>query len=267
MSQHKDKAVIYTAQDLLQPVMHSFAFGSACVFTVRAANKESQNEDSIALIPFDDRRGILVVADGVGGHAKGGDASKIAVTALRDAIAEFGETNGDLRDAILRGIDNANQEILAMQSGSATTIVITEIIGDQARSYHAGDSVSLITGQRGKLKYQTISHSPVGYAVESGMIDEVEAMSSDERHLVSNIMGCSDMRIEIGPQLTLATHDTVLLGSDGVTDNLMIEDIVQTIRKGKLIDAGNRLMHDCLEKMQTPDGHIDDLSVVLFRPA
>jgi serine/threonine protein phosphatase PrpC len=262
-----DKTIIYTDEDQVQPVLHTFSFGTACAFTIKAANKETRNEDSIALIPFDKHRGIIVVADGVGGHAKGGDASQIAVHALDKAISEYGESNGDLRDAILRGIDNANEQILAMQSGSATTIVIAEIIGDQIRSYHAGDSVALITGQRGKLKYQTIAHSPVGYAVESGMLNEAQAMSSDERHLVSNIVGYSDMRVEIGPQLSLAKHDTVLLCSDGATDNLMIDEIVEHIRKGRLLDASQYLLHTCLERMQQADGHIDDLSVVLFRPA
>jgi serine/threonine protein phosphatase PrpC len=261
-----EKTIIYTDVDEVQPVLHTLAFGTACAFTVKAANKDTRNEDSIALIPFDRHRGIIVVADGVGGHAKGGDASQIAVHALDKAINEYGESNGDLRDAILRGIDNANEQILAMQSGSATTIVIAEIIGDQIRSYHAGDSVALITGQRGRLKYQTIAHSPVGYAVESGMLNEAQAMSSDERHLVSNIVGCNDMRIEIGPQLKLSKYDTVLLCSDGATDNLLIDEILDHIRKGSLLDAGNYLLKTCQEKMQQADGHIDDLSVVLFRP-
>lgn len=260
-----EKTIIYTDEDLVQPVVHDFAFGNVCAFTVRASNKESRNEDSIALIPFDDKHGLIVVADGVGGHARGGDASQIAVTAITSAIREFGESNGDLRDAILRGIDTANEEIISMQSGSATTIVIAEIIADQVRTYHAGDSVALVTGQRGKLKFQTIAHSPVGYAIESGLIDEEQAMSSDERHLVSNIVGCTDMRIDMGPTLTLATHDTVLIGSDGVTDNLMIDDIVEIIRKGRLNEIGTLLMNRCLEKMQQADGHTDDLSVVLFR--
>jgi serine/threonine protein phosphatase PrpC len=267
MSDNNDKTIIYTDEDRIEPVLHTFAFGSTCAFTVKAANKETRNEDSIALIPFDQHRGIIVVADGVGGHAKGGDASQIAVHALSKAISEYGESNGDLRDAILRGIDSANEQILAMQSGSATTIVVVEIFGNQMRSYHAGDSVALITGQRGKLKHQTIAHSPVGYAVESGMLNEEQAMSSDERHLVSNIVGCNDMRVEIGPSLSLAKHDTVLLCSDGATDNMMIDEILDHIRKGSLLDASQYLLRTCLERMQQPDGHIDDLSVVLFRPA
>jgi len=266
MSDFNEKTVIYTDEDEVLPVLHTLAFGTACAFTVKAPNKETRNEDSIALIPYDEQRGLIVVADGVGGHAKGGDASQIAVHALDKAIREYGESNGDLRDAILRGIDEANQQILAMQSGSATTIVIVEINGDQIRSYHAGDSVALITGQRGRLKYQTIAHSPVGYAVESGMLNEEQAMSSDERHLVSNIVGCNDMRIEIGPPLTMARRDTVLLCSDGATDNLLIDEILEHIRKGSLLDAGQYLLSTCREKMQQADGHMDDLSVVLFRP-
>ncbi len=265
MPNNNKQAIIYTDEDRVQPVLHNLSFGDACAFTVKASNKDTGNEDSIALIPYDETRGVIVVADGVGGHAKGGDASQIAVNALAKAINEYGESNGDLRDAILRGIDNANELILSRQLGSATTLIITEILGDQIRSYHAGDSVALITGQRGKLKYQTIAHSPIGYAVESGMLNEEQAMASDERHLVSNIVGCNDMRIEIGPQLRLAKHDTVLLCSDGATDNLLIDEIVNHIRSGSMSDAADYLLKACLEQMQHEGGHIDDLSVVLYR--
>lgn len=266
MPDNSKQAIIYTGEDQVQPVLHSLSFGDACAFTVKASNKETGNEDSIALIPYDATRGVIVVADGVGGHAKGGDASQIAVTALTEAIKEYGDSNGDLRDAILRGIDNANELILSRQLGSATTLIIAEIVGDQIRTYHAGDSVALITGQRGKLKYQTIAHSPIGYAVESGMLDEAQAMASDERHLVSNIVGCNDMRIEIGPQLRLAKRDTVLLCSDGATDNLLIDEIIDHIRSGSLLAAADYLLAACLKQMQHEDGHIDDLSVVLYRP-
>ena len=82
---------------------------------------------------------------------------------------------------------------------------------------------------RGRVKLQTISHSPVGYAVESGMLDDQEAMHHEERHVVSNIIGTPEMRIEIGPPIDLATYDTLLVATDGLADNLHIEEIIERI--------------------------------------
>ncbi len=57
-------------------------------------------------------------------------------------------------------------------------------------------------------------------------------MHHEERHLVSNVVGTDDMRIELGPPLKLARYDTVLLASDGLLDNLYTDEIVELIRKG-----------------------------------
>jgi serine/threonine protein phosphatase PrpC len=127
----------------------------------------------------------------------------------------------------------------------------------------------VVTGQRGKLKLQTVSHSPVGFAVESGMLDETDAVHHEDRHLVSNLAGTPDMRIEVGPRIRLAPLDTLLLASDGLFDNLYMEEVVSAIRKGPLADAGHRLATEALARMQQPGGGApckpDDLTFVLYR--
>ena len=115
--------------------------------------------------------------------------------------------------------------------GAASTLAIVEVQDGTARPYHVGDSAILITGQRGRVKVQTVPHSPVGYAVESGMLDAAEAMHHEERHVVSNVVGSDDMRIEIGSALSLSPRDTILLASDGLSDNLLAEEIIDFARK------------------------------------
>jgi serine/threonine protein phosphatase PrpC len=134
------------------------------------------------------------------------------------------------------------------------------------RTYHVGDSSILVTGQRGLLKHQTIQHSPIGHAVESGMLDEAGAMQSKERHIVSNVVGSPDMRVELGPLRELATYDTVVMASDGLADNLMVEEIIETVRKGPLQRVAGNLLATCLRAMHD-GGHPDDLTVVLYRPS
>ena len=127
----------------------------------------------------------------------------------------------------------------------------------------------LVVGARGKVKLQTVSHSPVGMAVESGWLDEVEAMHHDERHIVSNVLGSTTMRIEIGPPLMLAPRDTVLLASDGLCDNLCIREIVGLIRKGRLLASTGDLVRAAHERMIDPQPGTphkpDDLTVITYR--
>jgi serine/threonine protein phosphatase PrpC len=257
--------VIYTEQQRLESRLHEFPGGAVAVFSVCAADKTGVNEDSVALLPVDENRGLIVVADGVGGQAAGYQASRIAVEELGSVIKVCNGGGIELREAVLQGIDRANRKILALGTGSATTIVVAELDHGVVRNYHVGDSILLVTGQRGRLKRLTIAHSPVGYGLESGLLDEIEAMASDERHIVSNVVGCTDMRIEVGPRLKLARYDTLLLASDGLSDNLVVDDIINHIRTGALQQAASALMDDCLSRMAA-GGHIDDLTVVLFRP-
>ena len=92
--------------------------------------------------------------------------------------------------------------------GAATTLTVVEIEGESVRPFHVGDSFMLITGQRGKVKSRTIPHSPTGYAVASGLLDEKEALHHDERHVISNVIGSAEMRIDVGSPIELAPKDT-----------------------------------------------------------
>ncbi|MDZ4781382.1 MAG: protein phosphatase 2C domain-containing protein [Planctomycetia bacterium] len=243
--------------------------GSAAVFSRRSPDKQTANEDAAALIPFDGQSGILVVADGLGGSRAGEQASSLALSSLQDAMAEAAANGADLRSAILNGIETANRKIVELGIGAGTTLALVEIQGRTARPYHVGDSMILVVGQRGRIKWQTVSHSPVGYAVESGFLDAAEAMHHDERHIVSNMLGMADMRIEIGSTIELADRDTLLLSSDGLFDNLHVDEIVERVRKGPLDHVARDLATTCRERMQTPrDGQPskpDDLTFIAYR--
>jgi serine/threonine protein phosphatase PrpC len=170
---------------------------------------------------------------------------------------------------VLDAFDDANQRVLGLGVGAATTLCIAEIADDQLRVYNVGDSAALVVGQRGKLKLQTIAHSPVGYALESGLLDETEALHHDERHVVSNVIGSRDMRIDVGSSVRLAAHDTVLLASDGLFDNVSLSEVIACIRCGPLDEAARRLLEITMQRMRSPvDGEPskpDDMSFVLYR--
>jgi serine/threonine protein phosphatase PrpC len=262
--------LIYTNLNMQAPQVVTAARGEASVFSARSPDPDHEwNEDSAAIFAIDDDRAVLALADGVGGQRGGEIASGIAIQQLRSAIEDgvAGEIN--LRACIIDAFENANHAIVEKGLGAATTLAVVEIDSGTIRSYHAGDSEIITVGQRGKLKQQTVSHSPVGYAYESGVIDEKEAMSHDDRHLVSNVVGDPEMRIEIGSTLALARRDTIILASDGLTDNLHTEEVTEIIRKGPILSAAQRVAAIVRRRMTDPDGNHpskpDDFTFIIFR--
>ncbi len=264
-----NQPLIYCTTDMDDIMSLSFASGMACAFTRRAPEKTTPNEDSLAFIPCNSGAGILVIADGMGGARAGDLASREAVNALAEAAGHSCDNADALRDAILNGVEQANKSIGDMNLGAATTVAIVEVQGHKIRPYHVGDSMTLITGQRGKLKYQSTAHSPVGYAVEAGLLDADDAIYHEDRHLISNAVGMPGMHVEIGPRMTLAARDTVLVASDGLFDNLQVDEIIATIRRGPLPDAAAQLARHCRERMSRAGDDQphkpDDMSFILYR--
>jgi len=262
--------VVYLAMEMDDIASFDFACGRACIFTRRSPGKATPNEDAIALAPCGDHAGALIVADGLGGLPAGDAASGQVVNSLVESVNNCRGNSDSMRDAILNGVEQANEKIVAMNIGAATTVAVVEIQPREARPYHVGDSMTLITGQRGKIKYLTVPHSPVGYAVEAGLLDADDAMYHDERHLLSNAVGTAHMHVEVGPRITLAARDTLLVASDGLFDNLMMDEIVDTVRKGPLEIAATSLARRCHTRMTLPETgqphKPDDLSFILYRP-
>jgi serine/threonine protein phosphatase PrpC len=262
-------ARILTDADMREGELLPFARGEVALYSARSPEKNGKNEDAAALILIDSEQGVLAVADGVGGQAGGESAAEIALRHLESAIAAADLPTRTLRGAILDGVEEGNEAVRALGIGAATTLVVAEIAGDTLRPYHVGDSAVLVVGQRSKIKLQTVSHSPVGYALESGLLEEDEALHHDERHLISNMVGSAAMRIEVGSPIRLAPRDTVLLATDGLLDNLSLQEIVDGIRTGPLARVVQNLARTCGQRMRSPEGghpsKPDDTTFLLFR--
>ena len=258
-------------RELQQPEAVRLSSGLVVVYSSRCPGKESSNEDAAAIYPVHNHVSVLAVADGLGGVRAGEQASGLTLLALRNAINLIGNDTGMVRSAILDGIEDANRNIRQWGIGSASTLAVVEIHGNTVRPYHAGDSMILVCGSRGKVKLQTVPHSPVGFALESGILDEDEAMYHKDRHLVSNVIGMPEMRIEIGSTLKFNPRDTLLLASDGLFDNLHVDEIVEHIRKGPLLKSVGELIDETKSRMIKRQSGLpskpDDLTVLAYRPS
>lgn len=253
--------------------LHSFdtAAGTLAVGIALGPDKSGPNEDALALVPLAGNGLVLMVADGVGGLPTGWKASGLVLDTLKLELERVSDDDAHVRTAILDGIESANSSLLQIGTGTSTTLVVAEIRGQEVRTFHIGDSAAWVCGQRGVMKLRTTPHSPVGFAVEAGFMQEQEALGHAERNVISNVVGSNDMRIEIGSRYQLAPRDTLLIASDGLFDNLLETEIVDIIRTGSVAENIRELWRLTAKRMAGTEAEKpskpDDFSAILFRPA
>lgn len=247
-----------TAAALDLPIVVATPYGQVAAFSAPRPGGGDNEDAALA-----DARGLLAVIDGVGGGPGGQEAARLAVAALA-------RIEGDSPGAgeVVAALDRAHAAIREQAPGAMATAVAA-LVGDGAvRAFAVGDAQAWIIGGRGKIKYRSLQHGPVGFAEEAGLIDEAEALSHEDRHLITNALGDETMRIEVGPELRLAVRDTILLASDGLFDNLFAEEIVERMRSGPLGDGVAALVALARERMAGggSPSKPDDLTIVACRP-
>jgi serine/threonine protein phosphatase PrpC len=258
------KAELVLQADFDQP--HVFEEKKSLIyFSKKSPFKDTCNEDAIGIFPVGDGM-VLVVADGAGGHPKGEEAAKRVLEQMDKHLKSRDTKAESLRIPIINAIEQANKELLDEGIGARTTVTVCEVFNNKARGYQVGDSTLFICGLRGKIKYKSTSHSPVGYGIEAGLIDEHEALDHPDLHYISNLVGESGMKIEIGPEIELNPKDSVFLASDGLFDNFHPNQIVEIVRKGELAKISSELMNSIDEKIyKQDDSKKDDISFILFK--
>jgi PPM family protein phosphatase len=235
--------------------------------------KRLKNEDSVGL--FEDL-GLYVVADGMGGHAAGEMASRIAVEAIRDSVKEnpdksIGPASGATEAAaglrLQEAISFANREVLRRAEadpklrGMGTTVVAALLSRDALSLAHVGDSrIYLFRG--GELKRLTRDHSMVEDMVAAGQITALQARTHPFRNVVTRALGTKDAVEADIARLVPKPGDVVLLCSDGLSG--MLEDAAIA----KILDAniGSPFSSaEALVKAANYAGGDDNVSVVLLK--
>jgi protein phosphatase len=239
--------------------------------------RRSNNEDSFFV---DEAAGLLVVADGLGGHASGEVASRIAVETIRDQIRGWaaggapppamGAAPEGLSEAaahLANSIRFANQVIHGTASrrpdyqGMATTVVAALLRGNRLVLAHVGDSRIYRVRDR-KLEQVSRDHSLVREQVALGLITEAEAEISPQRNVVTRALGMEPaVRVDVQEQ-DVQEGDIYLLCSDGLTDMVDEPAILEAV-----LQAGDRLDAACgtLIDLANAQGGRDNITAVLAR--
>jgi len=209
--------------------------------------QRSSNQDccGMGVAPGDGAR-IWVVADGMGGHAGGETASRLAVEA---ALASFAAGSGALEERLRQAIGAANRAVIEAASrdreltGMGTTAVALAASGDDAQLYVAnvGDSRAYRV-RRGRIEQLTRDHSVVAEMVRRGMITEDEATLHPRRHEVLRSLGFEpELDVDVDA-VEFAAGDTFLLCSDGLTGVVDDAEIAALCAKRRPSEAARALV-------------------------
>ena len=240
--------------------------GPVLLWGERRPEAPRPSEDSL-LVHYGPRDLVLVVADGAGGHALGGAASEAAVVAAAASLADQPDDPPEERQRRLRVA--AVEAVADLGTEAITTLAIAWIRDGSLTTHHAGDSTILLMGQRGRRKLRTTDHTPPGLEVAAGRLTLDEARAHESRHLLVNALGSYEVGWETGGPMPIGKHDTLVLGTDGLFDNLSDDEIVGYLRKGSFEDGMFTMLAHNTSRMQEDDGawpgKPDDVAVLAYR--
>jgi len=178
---------------------------------------------------------LLAVADGMGGHAKGEEASKIALNAIAGAVIPDLLNNTPFTKILEKGIQNANQDILDYTaenpeaSGMGTTSVCAVVKDNQIHLANVGDSRAYRVSDD-EICRVTKDHSYVQALIDEDEITEEQAREHPRKNEITRAVGIMPS-IEVDTmKLTLDSDESLLLCCDGVIAHLSDDDIHKIIR-------------------------------------
>lgn len=207
-------------------------------YRTEVGHVRSRNEDALLARP---ERGVLAVADGLGGHPAGDVASMVAITSLDEAPLTAQSSEQDLRSAVAA----AHQAVLAAaeepgRAGMGTTLVLAVVGEGSARIVHVGDSRAYLLHPDGPVEALTRDHGMHGYLTQALGLDR-----------------------DVEPDVTeVETPDgsRLLLCTDGLTNMVDDDALADLLGRGDAQQACDALVETALA-----NGGIDNVTVVVVR--
>ncbi|RLC26459.1 MAG: serine/threonine-protein phosphatase [Deltaproteobacteria bacterium] len=236
--------------------------------------KREGNEDCFST---DDDFRLYVVADGMGGHLAGEVASRMAVDLINKSFKKWTETQTPEDELfgipdpslsvhgnyIRASIQMANKVIHEMATqyeqyhGMGTTVAVLAVLPGLIISANAGDSPIFLV-RNGMIEKISRDHTVVAEQVEMGVMTPEEAEASPMKHMLTRNLGSAE---EVDPEvfeIEPANNDRFLLSTDGLTDLVTEEEILEMMAAN---DDPKSLCRQCIEIALKRGGH-DNTTVV-----
>ena len=223
------------------------------------------NQDAYAVGELPGEVAWAVVCDGMGGAAGGNIASALAVKVISDKITSC--YNEKMRESSIKNlldsaITAANIEVYDMADshselyGMGTTVVCAIVRQDTAFIAHAGDSRAYIAS-KDEVHQITTDHSMVQDLVDRGKITAEEAEHHPNKNIITRAVGV-DKRIDIDfDQFDLNENDTLILCTDGLSNYVSTNELLEDIKDGQYYAFADRLV-----KRANNNGGGDNITVV-----
>jgi PPM family protein phosphatase len=235
-----------------------------------------RNEDYYAICSED---GLFLIADGMGGLSQGERASRIAVSSAERFVRE--SRKDDItwpvrpkprftmeENRLFAAFSLANWRVYTeflrggLDSAMGTTMVGLLVDGKKMVIANVGDSRAYLI-RNDVIRQVTRDHSPVMEDVMKGVMTMDQARANPERHVLSRALGVSDrVRADIS-SIGIRSGDLFLLCSDGLSDMLTDQEMVQIARSGE--KAPLRDLGEALIRAANSNGGKDNVTVVLVR--
>jgi len=235
-----------------------------CALVSDTGMERTNNEDSAIA---DLELGLFIVADGMGGHAAGEVASRIAVdTTLASMRARLRPTRArDEAELLLQAVHDANAAVVREASergthGMGTTLSAVCLRKRAAVIANVGDSRVYLISRKG-LSQLTVDHTLVAQMVEHGVLTREAARTHADKHVLTMAVGTLGL---LEPQILYAkipAGGRLLLSSDGLHD-LLPEDEIESLAKLPDIDEAAH----ALVARANARGGFDNVTVLLVDP-
>lgn len=230
------------------------------IFLAKHSAPDGINEDTLFVREFNNAL-LVGVADGAGGHPRGHDASQIVGQHFSEILTD----QLDDQTNITKEIEVANQKILDLKAGAHSTIALLTLINQQFRCYCVGDSEVIYWNAAGTLIYSNVPHSTVGHEIRAGTLEQEESLDHPDRNYVMNMLGDELIHIEVAGQLDVKKGHTILVGTDGLFDNISHDELGQMVAGGPYEKAFEALVERCVKKETSSWKKDDDIGFILIR--
>lgn len=211
--------------------------------------------------PGRDAERLFIVADGMGGHARGEEASNMAVAVLRDTF--FSGNQWSVGERLRRAFEAANARVYARATAGmapetmGTTCTAMALVNGHVHMAHVGDSRAYRIDQHG-LRQLTRDHTLVEELRRQGVLTEDEARTHPRRHALTRALGIQPtLEVDVLEAMPVEAAQRYLLCSDGlapVTD----EEIEEIVRAHPPQEACERLV-----AMANERGGPDNITVLI----
>ena len=223
--------------------MNLFVAARSDVGMIRAGNEDSFFAEA------NEKRGLFIVADGMGGHAAGEVASEMAVQIISRELAGITEiNNGDNAAAVkvAEAVKKANSKIYERtitevdKQGMGTTASVLILTGSRYLIGQVGDSRVYLL-RDGKLRQLTKDHSYVQEQVDAGFLTPEQARYHPYSNVITRCVGASDSVEPDTYNGEVRTGDVYLVASDGLTgmvdDRRLQQLLFSRATPGRVVDA------------------------------